>query len=257
MNFLVTAGGTSERIDSVRRITNSATGRLGSLAADALAELPGAQAVVYVCGKTALRPCSPKAQIVPVEDTADLEKAVREILGGKARPQIDGIVHTMAVSDYRVRSVTSAALLADALLAAQSAGLPPTREAIIQSIEHSDGIERDAKVSSDEKSLLLVLEGTPKIISLFHGLSPATLIVGCKLLDGVSRETLIDRAYELLHKNHCAYVLANDLQDIHGDQHTAYLVDTDRRCIRYEDKMSIARGIAKTLCRDLEKRGTA
>jgi phosphopantothenate-cysteine ligase len=254
MNFLVTAGGTSERIDSVRRITNSATGRLGSLVADNLAELPATQRVVYVCGKTALQPCSPKAEIVMVEDTADLEKAVREILGGKGRPLIDGIVHSMAVSDYRVRFVTSSGFLADAILAALSAGGPLERETIIRGIEHSTVMERDAKVSSDEKSLLLILEGTPKIISLFHGLSPVSLVVGFKLLDGVPRETLLDRAHELLQKNHCAYVLANDLRDIRGDQHVAYLVDNDRRFIRYEDKMSIARGIAETLCRDLEKR---
>ncbi|MDR1596547.1 MAG: phosphopantothenoylcysteine synthase, partial [Treponema sp.] len=31
MNILISAGGTRERIDSVRSITNTATGRLGSL----------------------------------------------------------------------------------------------------------------------------------------------------------------------------------------------------------------------------------
>jgi phosphopantothenate-cysteine ligase len=162
----------------------------------------------------------------------------------------------MAVSDYRVRSVSSSGLLADAILAALRAGGTLERETIIREIERSAGMERDAKVSSDEKSLLLVLEGTVKIISLFHSLSPASLVVGFKLLDGVPRETLLDRAYELLQKNHCAYVLANDLRDISGDHHVAYLVDKDRHFTRYEDKMGIARGIAETLSRDLEKRGT-
>ena len=38
MNIIVTAGGTSEPIDNVRRIANTGTGRLGSLVADELAE---------------------------------------------------------------------------------------------------------------------------------------------------------------------------------------------------------------------------
>ena len=69
--FLVTAGGTSEKIDAVRCITNSATGALGSLIAERLAEDPGAERIFYICGKTAVRPKTPKAEILSVGDVAD------------------------------------------------------------------------------------------------------------------------------------------------------------------------------------------
>jgi phosphopantothenate-cysteine ligase len=68
--------------------------------------------------------------------------------------------------------------------------------------------------------------------------------VGFKLLDGVSRDTLIDTAYELLRKNRCEYVLANNAEDIRGKDHTGYLVDRDKNVQKYEGKDAIAKGIA-------------
>ena len=49
MNIIVTAGGTSEPIDNVRRIANTGTGRLGSLVADELAEADWTGHIFYVC----------------------------------------------------------------------------------------------------------------------------------------------------------------------------------------------------------------
>ena len=38
--IIITAGGTSEKIDNVRKITNSSSGKLGSVIATKLLELP-------------------------------------------------------------------------------------------------------------------------------------------------------------------------------------------------------------------------
>jgi phosphopantothenate-cysteine ligase len=81
--------------------------------------------------------------------------------------------------------------------------------------------------------------------------------VGFKLLDNVPHETLIDTAHRLLEKNHCAYVLANDARDIHGDTHIAYLVDRDRRLQRFSDKNEIARGITENVIKTLKERNPA
>ena len=48
---LVTAGGTSEPIDNIRSITNTGTGALGSLIADAFAKDPQVERIVYVHGR--------------------------------------------------------------------------------------------------------------------------------------------------------------------------------------------------------------
>ena len=58
MNIIVTAGGTSEPIDNVRRIANTGTGRLGSLVADELAEADWTGHIFYVCAKDSNRPVS-------------------------------------------------------------------------------------------------------------------------------------------------------------------------------------------------------
>jgi phosphopantothenate-cysteine ligase len=224
MKFLVTAGGTSEWIDRVRCITNSATGRLGSLTADYLACSPEAERIFYVCGKSSARPESPKAEILPVGTAAEAEAAIRRVLAGNT---VGAIIHSMAVSDYTVESVTTPELYAQSPSGA--------------------GLEREGKLPSGAPRLIVVLRPTVKIISLFQRLAPDALLVGFKLLDNAPFDTLLDTAYELLRKNHCTYVLANDVKDINGDTHTGYLIDREKHVEKYMDKLSIARGIADHL----------
>lgn len=242
MRFLVTAGGTSEKIDSVRRITNSATGRLGCRLACCLAEDSRTERIFYICGEQAARPDASKTEIIPVADAAELEAAVRHVL---AENTINAIVHSMAVSDYRVKTITTPRLLAQAL-ASSTPGRDISAESLAAALEPEKGLERSAKLPSGE-NLILALEPTLKIISLFHELAPDALLVGFKLLDGVPLDTLIDTAYELLKKNHCAYVLANDAKDITDTAHTGYLVDQNKNVEKYLDKNAIARGIARRL----------
>ena len=64
MNIIVTAGGTSEPIDNVRRIANTGTGRLGSLVADELAEADWTGHIFYVCAKDSIRPVSKRVTCV-------------------------------------------------------------------------------------------------------------------------------------------------------------------------------------------------
>ena len=70
------------------------------------------------------------------------------------------------------------------------------------------------KISSYEDNLVIVLKPTPKIISIIKNLSPSTYLVGFKLLDGVSKEELIEVAKRLQNKNNCDLVVANDLSNI-------------------------------------------
>jgi phosphopantothenate-cysteine ligase len=244
VNILISAGGTRERIDSVRGITNAATGRLGSLIAACFDRAPETERIFYICAPNAPRPDSAKAEITVVEDTAGLEKAVREILG---RHRVDAIIHSMAVSDYRVRSVTTPERIAE------SARHVP----VIEAIDSAPSLGREAKIGSDANRLVIVLEPTPKIIALFQTLAPRALLVGFKLLDHVGNKTLLDAAYGLLKKNRCAFVLANDARDIHGDGHIAWLVDRNQQVWSFETKHEIARGITKAVIAEFkEQKGT-
>ncbi|MDR3324756.1 MAG: phosphopantothenoylcysteine synthase [Spirochaetaceae bacterium] len=226
MNVLISSGGTRERIDAVRSITNASTGALGSLLADAFAAYGGVERIFYIAGPRALLPQTAKAEVIPIADALDLEQAVRKTLAGNT---VDAAAHCMAVSDFRVSKVTTVRRAAEA-----------------GGVEEAASLDRKTKIPSglDDDKLILVLEENPKIIPLFKHLSPHTLLVGFKLLDGVPHKTLIEAAYALLKQNRCTFVLANDAQNIRGDAHTGYLVDAGKNIERWDTKAEIAVGIA-------------
>ncbi|MGB8450726.1 MAG: phosphopantothenoylcysteine decarboxylase [Anaerocolumna sp.] len=246
MNIIITAGGTTEPIDSVRSITNTSTGMLGSLIANAFAKISNTEKIYYICGKTAVIPPSDKTEIILADTAANLGTAVKKVI---ATDSIDIIIHSMAVSDYRVKSITSASMLA----ASVQSGLPLLQADTIQMgddlvrslIENPETIlNDDGKISSNIDDLILYMERTPKIISLFQTLAPKAILVGFKLLDHVPQETLIDTAFHLLQDNKCKFVLANDLRDISKEQHIGYLIDESKNYKRYTTKTEIAAAIA-------------
>jgi phosphopantothenate-cysteine ligase len=221
---LVTSGGTREKIDEVRSITNSSSGELGSLICDRLADLADCEKVFYVCGEGAMLPQNDKAEIIQVSSAGSALDAVKYIL---LNNNIGAVIHAMAVSDYRVKS-----------------------------IQVANGLELDCgrKINSSEKQLILVLESAPKIIPVFSELAPDALLVGFKLLYNVTREELIDEAYNILQKNSCSFVIANDKKFITKTKHRAYLVDKNKDYIEFETKNEIADGIVNKLESMLRKR---
>ena len=112
--IIITAGGTSERIDNVRKITNSSTGKLGVVIANKIMELKGdeIEKIYYIASKTALKPSHEKIEIVEIIDTNDLKIAVDKLL---TTEKIDYFIHSMAVSDYTVDFVTTAKRIIEVL----------------------------------------------------------------------------------------------------------------------------------------------
>jgi phosphopantothenate-cysteine ligase len=208
MNIVITSGGATEPIDTVRGIANHATGRLGSL----IAERFECETVFYLCPDGAAKPKT-GARTVAITDVRSLEQALRGILGSN---HIDAVIHAMAVSDYRVKSIRSAS---------------------------GAELGRNQKISSDESELTLILEQTPKVISLLRPLAPEAVIVGFKLLDGATDAELVAAANETLQKNKCSFVLANDRRGIHGDDHRGILLDRSGAAKIFETKQEIAAGI--------------
>ena len=249
-NVIVTAGGTSEPIDNVRRIANTGTGRLGSLVADAFAREEAAGEIWYVCARDSIRPASDRVKCIPIQSVADLQAAVTELLSTQ---RVDAVIHSMAVSDYTVRAVSTAGALAGALAAGGS--LPPGQEAIERAMDETDIRRSEGKLSSKMDSPILLLQQTPKIIPLFRQMAPDTVLVGFKLLSGVSREELFSVAHALLEKNGCDYVLANDAAEIRGDEHHAYLIDPAKNvAAEMHTKQEIAETIVKTVVSEVLKK---
>lgn len=254
MNILITAGGTNEKIDNVRTITNSSTGRLGAAIADALTSRAcfPVDKIYYICGQNSATPESDKTQIIRITSVNDLIQVLTNIL---TTEKIDAVIHSMAVSDYTVDFLTTKSMLATSISnyiyqQLQSGNTDPgtlSEGILANAFTNAEALNPDSKVSSDIDDMVILMKKTPKVISLIKQLQPETLLIGFKLLSNVSHEVLIDTAYNLLMKNNCDLVLANDLSEITGDKHKGYLVAADKSYETFETKAGIAEGIAARL----------
>ena len=252
MKILITAGGTTEKIDDVRKITNMATGRLGSLIADEFAAHTEVEKIFYVCAQDALIPAASCADIIRISSVEDLKNTLTELF---SKQKIDAVIHTMAVSDYTLKSLTTAENLAAAIAkdlsqsdCLQADDLNSLTNIITNTILKSDGaMDSHGKVSSNFDHLILSMKRTPKIISLIKKLQPSTVLVGFKLLDGAPEQELLRVGYKLLVKNNCDFVLANDLQKIQNNNHAAMLIKPDESFVRLNTKAEIAKAIVQNV----------
>lgn len=218
MNLLITAGGTTEPIDSVRGITNFSTGQLGAKLADEFALKPKVKKIFYVCAKQSVQPVfSDKINVFYFTDVASIEQITCSLLQKK---QIDVIIHSAAISDY-----------------------------VVSEISGPDGVKLNPKrkISSNFPNLTIKLKPAPKVISKFKTISPHSVLIGFKLLSGVSLEELFIAADKTLNDNGCLFVLANRLEDISAENHRAYLRDKNGAIAQYSTKTEIAKGLAENL----------
>ncbi|WP_373197265.1 phosphopantothenate--cysteine ligase [Streptococcus sanguinis] len=217
MNILITSGGTSEKIDRVRSITNHSTGRLGKIIAKTF--LDKGDQVTLVTTPKAVRPeAHPNLTIVQIENVAELLESLEPLVHTH-----DALIHAMAVSDYTPVYMT---------------GL----EAVAASPDMTEFLNKtnsESKISSQDDVQVLFLKKTPKIISLVKKWNPAIRLIGFKLLVDVSDEELIKTARDSLIKNQAEIIVANDLTDISNHVHKAYLVRNDT-VTRAQSKEEIA-----------------
>ena len=180
-HVLVSAGPTVEDLDPVRYLSNRSSGRMGyAIAERALAR--GAR-VTLVSGPVSIAPPA-GCELVAIRSAVELQRAIAERID-----QVDAIVQTAAVADYR----------------------PLTRQA--QKIKKSD-------------RLTIELVKNPDILAELGAArsGPRPVLVGFKLetenLLGYAREMLIKKRLDLVVANHAADGLG-------GDDNVATLVDAD------------------------------
>ena len=205
MNILITSGGTSEKIDRVRSITNHSTGQLGKIIAETF--LDKGDQVTLVTTPNAVRPAAhPNLTIVQIENVAELHKSLEPLVHTH-----DVLIHAMAVSDYTPVYMTGLETVA----------------ASSDMAEFLDKTNSESKISSQDDVQVLFLKKTPKIISLVKKWNPDIRLIGFKLLVDVSKEELLETARTSLVKNQAEIIVANDLTEISNQEHKAYLVGND------------------------------
>ena len=228
MNIVITSGGTSEKIDNVRKITNSSSGKLGCIIAKEILNSIKNANIYYICSRKALKPKNKEINIIEIDSVSNLKDIVTNLL---SNDDIDYFIHAMAVSDYTVDYVTN---------------LNELKNSIIN-YNNLENIKKysDSKISSTENYLVIVLKKTPKIISIIKNISPNTHLIGFKLLDSVSEEKLIMVAKNLKEKNKCDLVVANDLSNIKNNIHKAYLIGDNIE--RANSKEEIAKKLVRRI----------
>mgnify|MGYP004516235909 FL=1 len=232
--IIITAGGTSERIDNVRKITNSSSGKLGMAIADHLLKENDDLLIYYVCSKNSLKPSDERVKIIEIDGTMSLKNEVENLL---LNEKIDYFIHSMAVSDYMTDYVTTIKKIKTSIRNSKDL------DEAFSNIEIING----SKISSYEDNLVIVLKPTPKIISIIKDLSPSTYLVGFKLLDGVPKEELIEVAKKLRDKNRCDLVVANDLSNIRNGKHIGYIIDKDDEIEESRGKDEIAKSLVRRI----------
>ena len=255
---LITAGSTAEPIDNIRSITNTGTGTLGALIADAFAKDPQVKRIIYVHGRGAVLPKTKKAECVEAAYTQRLLETMRKYLV-EASP--DAVIHSMAVSDYCVKSVVRAEDVEKVVEGAkQAAGGPDAgseaevpSDALLEASAAYDLRDLYNKIPSSAGNPVIFLQPTPKVIPEVKKLSPETLLVGFKLLDDVAHDELISVAERLMKKNDCDFVLANDYTTVKAGQHTGYLIDKNGGIETFVGKPAIAEGIYRAVKAAWEK----
>lgn len=239
MNIVITAGGLSEHIDKVRKITNSSTGKLGMIIVNTFLDESNIDNIYYICPKGALRPNSKLVNIIEVEGAFDTKQKIEDILKNN---KIHFFIHSMAVSDYTIDYVTCIKYL--------DKEFKSNNNNSIKELFNNTNRFNESKISSSLNDLILVLKPTPKIISIIKEISPTTTLVGFKLLDNVEEKELIKVAKKLRDKNRCDYVIANDLANIKLGNHKAFIIDKKNNQEIAYGKEEIAKKLVKRLIND-------
>lgn len=224
MKLLITSGGTSEAIDQVRAITNHASGNLGKIIAEQALRI--GHEVTLVTTKQAVKPEPQKnLTIIEITNVESLQSTLEPLVKTH-----HALIHSMAVSDYTPVYMTG-------LEEVQS-----TKD--ITSL--LDKKNAESKISSKDDYQVLFLKKTPKVISYVKKWNPTIQLIGFKLLVDVPKEELFAVARQSIDRNGADYILANDLTDIKGNQHIAYLVDKTSE-VQAHTKEEIAQLILETL----------
>lgn len=205
MKILITSGGTSEKIDKVRSITNHSTGQLGKVIAEYY--LAKSHDVTLVTTKHAVKPeHHNNLKIHFISNVASLIETLEPLVRTH-----DVIIHSMAVSDYTPVYMTDLTEI-------------DQMSSVTELLEKHN---LEGKISSVSEHQVLLLKKTPKVISLIKKWNPNIRLIGFKLLVDVTTEHLISIAKESLIKNHADMIVANDLTQISDNDHVAYLVEQD------------------------------
>ena len=218
--ILITAGGTKEKIDPVRYISNSSSGKMGIALADT-AVSEGAEVTLVSTFKVK----KPYKNIV-TETAQEMEAVVKEYLNSQ-----DCVIMAAAVSDYRVKNYSEQKIKKGA-----------EEEITLELVKNPDILKEICDLKQ--------LRNTPAP-QLSHSRSEGAypLIVGfC-----AESENLIENAEKKIQAKGCDYLVANDISrkdlGFNSNENEIYILDKDLNIkhIEKDTKQNIAKRILEEI----------
>jgi len=210
--ILITAGGTRERIDSVRYIGNMSSGRTASRLADEL--IDAGHRVTWLGAENAVTPQRP-CTMPRFFSFNDLASQLQTLL---AANEYDAVIHAAAVSDFSVASVQS---------------------------EEGDSLESCGGKLSSESDLLLRLKANPKLLNRirFWSINRDVRVIGFKLTDTEDLQQRFAAVKKQFEDSNVDAVVHNDMQDINRKVHSFCLHTPTQKPVPCKDAEVLARTI--------------
>jgi phosphopantothenate---cysteine ligase (CTP) len=210
--ILLTAGPVWIPIDKVRVITNVFGGSLGAKIASLISQKGAQVKALFGPVRAELPPASEFLEIVRFHYFDELlEMMEKEISQG----DYDIVIHSAAVSDYRP-------------------------------IEIGKG-----KISSGKKNLSINFEPTVKIVDLIKEWDSSVKLVKFKLEVGLTKEALIEKAYQSMLHSQADLIVANNFDDVFQKEHRAFVIQKNKEIIECLGKEEIAEKLLKVISNEI------
>lgn len=208
--MLITAGPTWVAIDSVRVISNIATAQTGITLAEKLAR-QGAR-VTLLLGPGQYRKLDKKINVLRYRFFDELQKLLLRRLKNR---DYAALIHSAAVSDYRVKNASS------------------------------------GKMPSGVRGRRLSLVPTPKLINSLKAYYPKALRVGFKLETSAAKESLIEGAKRLLKQAGLSMAVGNSLA---RNAYRAYILNKKGALYGpFSTKKTMAASLCRLICACLSR----
>ncbi len=233
MKYIITSGPMESAIDSVRKIKNSSSGKLGCVFVRELQKW-NKDDIVYIHTSGALVP--KQVRSIQINDHEQLLNALQEEL-------IDDcvVIHAMAISDFNISGSIQLDQMASLLY--EKRNLFTSANDITDFIKKNVNFEEKLSSKHDQ---IVVMERAIKVIDQIKKINPNCKLIGFKLLSNVSDEQLIKVGRDILQRANCEYVVANKKEEVTNDNHRAFILGAEQ-CFEVSSKKQIANKIIELL----------
>ncbi len=261
IQIAITAGGTEEPIDGIRKITNMSSGSLGWHCLEAVLNFMHKHhrtdfRVHYIKSPSAITKKLDEidatfVRFVNVTNTQSVYDSVERLMN---EDKIDIFIHAMAISDFAYTYSAPITDLSEELHQAFFENNNISKDDIVAIITNPQSkYGREGKISS-KKEIIIGFKTTPKVISLIKKINRDTFLVGFKLIKIEKGEDIVIRlseeAEKLLVTNQCDAVFANESSDLSENNHAGILLHNGEIVAQPLGKKQIAESIVELAMRE-------